>query len=262
MSVSYLLVKRNPTSKLVEFKEIFMEITEDKLTILAVANELLRLDLEVNELKKQLKVKERGKGMLITLSGCELEDAIKDYFQKQFNKQVEVTVSDSEAVQASIVIGSLENEIEQVSTEKPKRTRTKKEENLDKTAEDVSNEPEEKTKYSSLPKLNKEDQTIYTQILTLLNNNPLNKHREELEKLSLNVSDDLKTVLDASEHFNDWLTYCKEQNTKEESKENIVEVKEEPISEPVVTKKLFGSPDPSVQKTGTIFTTTSTRTVF
>lgn len=203
--------------------------------------------------------------MLVTLSGFELEESLKDYLQKQFNRVVEVSVSDSQLVTASIELKEAilpikteveeENHTHSVESDepKPRRTRRKRVEVLDENDNKVSevtveeSVEEEKTKYSDLPRLNQEDQTKYTQILTLLSNNPRNKNRLQLEELSTDLSTDLKTVLNASEHYQDWLKYCQEQDSetamneilKQEEpeitdEENIIDTEPtEPVNEPV-----------------------------
>lgn len=241
--------------------------------------------------------------MKITLSGHELEDAISLYLIQQFGKDLTVSVDDSQEVTACcielystefVVEGMLKEKhihSEQESEEvKPKRTRRKKVEVLDEndnSFEEISIEEEpseEKTKYASLPKLNKEDQDQYTQILQLLNNNPRNKNRLQLEELTKEVSENLLTVLNASEHYQDWLKYCKEQDSEQVMNEILVQ--NEPVEETTEEvnlrlmkevneeaekqenqeekpkKSLFGSPDNSVNKSGSLFTAQPTRRVF
>lgn len=273
--------------------------------------------------------------MLVTLSGFELEDALQMYLEKQFNRKVEVLVDEGDSVIASVELkevilpikAELEEEnhnhsIQESEEVKPKRTRRKRVEVLDEednpvsettVEEEVEKVKDEKTKYADLPRLNQEDQAKYTQILTLLNTNPRNKNRLQLEQLSINISEDLKTVLNASEHYQDWLKYCQEQDSeaamneilKQEEpeitdEENVIdtkptelveveEVKEvqeesledrtlrlmkevneeenikenEPVQEPEKsTKTLFGSPNPSVSKAGSIFPSQPSRRVF
>lgn len=262
--------------------------------------------------------------MLVTLSGFELEDALQMYLEKQFNRKVEVSVDEGDSVIASVelkgtlnVLSTLTEENHNHSTDldepKPRRTRRKRVEVLDENdnsvsettvEEEVEEVKDEKTKYADLPRLNQEDQVKYTQILTLLNTNARNKNRLQLEELSTNVSEDLKTVLNASEHYQDWLKYCQEQDSEaamneilkqdepvitdeenvidteptepvEESLEDrtlrlMKEVNEEenqqedtPVQEPEKpTKSLFGSPNPSVTKSGSIFPSQPTRRVF
>ena len=178
--------------------------------------------------------------MKISLSGYELEDAISLYLVQQFGKDLTVSVADDQEVTACIELSSMEVNVEGVSKEKhihsaqeseevkPKRTRRKKVEILDENDNSVSEEEqeiieelvsEEKTKYSGLPRLNQEDQSQYTQILTLLSDNPRNKNRTKLEELTQNISEDLATVLKASEHYQDWLKYCEEQDSELAMKE-------------------------------------------
>lgn len=110
-----------------------MEISKDKLTLLVVANELVKKDLEISQLKEKISKREKkakGKGMLVTLSGIELEDAISLYLQQQFGKQVKVEVDDEQEVSASITLGSI-IETPTVSSvepneEKPKQRRTRR----------------------------------------------------------------------------------------------------------------------------------------
>lgn len=269
--------------------------------------------------------------MKITLSGYELEDAISLYLVQQFGKELTVSVDDNQEVTACIELSAMEIAVGEVSKEnhnhsvqeseevKPKRTRRKRVEVLDGEDNPVSETTveeqveNEKTKYANLPRLNQEDQAKYTQILTLLSTNPRNKNRLQLEELSKDVSEDLRTVLNASEHYQDWLKYCQEQDSeaamneilKQEEpeitdEENVIdteptelveveEVKEvqeesledrtlrlmkevneeenikenEPVQEPEKsTKTLFGSPNPSVSKAGSIFPSQPSRRVF
>lgn len=260
--------------------------------------------------------------MKITLSGYELEDAISLYLVQQFGKNLTVSVDDSQEVTACIELSAMEVTVEEMPKEKhihssteldepkPKRTRRKRVEVLDENDNSVSETAveeeieEEKTKYATLPRLNQEDQVKYTQILTLLNTNARNKNRLQLEELSKDISEDLRTVLDASEHYQDWLKYCQEQDSEavmneilkqdepvitdeenvidteptepvEESLEDrtvrlMKEINEEenlqenlPIQEPQKPKKtLFGSPDSSIVKSGSIFPSQPTRRVF
>lgn len=266
--------------------------------------------------------------MLITLSGFELEDALQMYLEKQFNRKIEVLVDEGDSVIASVelkgtlnisstVIEENHNHSTNLDEPKPRRTRRKRVEVLDENDNSVSETTveeqveDEKTKYADLPRLNQEDQVKYTQILTLLNTNTRNKNRLQLEELSTNVSEDLKIVLNASEHYQDWLKYCQEQDSeaamneilkqeepvitneenvidteptepveeiteqKEESLEDrtlrlMKEVNEEenqqedtPVQEPEKPiKTLFGSPNPSVTKSGSIFPSQPSRRVF
>lgn len=259
--------------------------------------------------------------MLVTLSGFELEDALQMYLEKQFNRKVEVSIDEGDSVIASVELKETLNVSSTVTEEnhnhsndldepKPRRTRRKRVEVLDENDNSVSETAveeeveEEKTKYATLPRLNQEDQAKYTQILTLLNTNARNKNRLQLEELSTNVSEDLKTVLNASEHYQDWLKYCQEQDSESvmneilkqdepviTDEENVIdteptepveesledrtvrlmkEVNEEenlqedsPIQEPQKPKKtLFGSPDSSIVKSGSIFPSQPTRRVF
>lgn len=259
--------------------------------------------------------------MLVTLSGFELEDALQMYLEKQFNRKVEVSIDEGDSVIASVELKETLNVSSTVTEEnhnhsndldepKPKRTRRKRVEVLDENDNSVSETAveeeieEEKTKYATLPRLNQEDQVKYTQILTLLNTNARNKNRLQLEELSKDISEDLRTVLDASEHYQDWLKYCQEQDSESvmneilkqdepviTDEENVIdteptepveesledrtvrlmkEVNEEenlqedsPIQEPQKPKKtLFGSPDSSIVKSGSIFPSQPTRRVF
>lgn len=269
--------------------------------------------------------------MLVTLSGFELEDALQMYLEKQFNRKVEVSVDESDSVIASVELKGTLNVSSTVTEEnhnhttdldepKPRRTRRKRVEILDENdnsvsettvEEEVEEVKDEKTKYADLPRLNQEDQAKYTQILTLLSTNARNKNRLQLEELSTNVSEDLKTVLNASEHYQDWLKYCQEQDSEaamnkilkqEEPKitdeENVIdteptepvqeitEQKEESLEDRTLrlmkevneeekekedtisqepeksNKSLFGSPNPSVNKTGSIFPSQRPRKVF
>lgn len=121
--------------------------------------------------------------MKITLSGYELEDALKAYFQLQFNKQVDVNINDEQEVVAHITLGSIidSSEPEVITTEeKPKQRRGRKpkttEPEVNNDEEDNEDDSPVSNHYANLPELTKEEREQYVYILTLLNNNPLNKY--------------------------------------------------------------------------------------
>lgn len=216
--------------------------------------------------------------MKITLTGYELEDALKAYFQLQFHKQVDVSIDGSQEVTASIILGSLisddpETEVE----EKPKQRKTRKAKPVEP---ETSNNLEEddvptSTHYSNLPELTKEEREKYVSILSLINNNPMNKNKDLISKATTDLTPNLTTVLHANTFYQEWLKLTaleeisepSEPEPDEEEKEevdnssdtlsSIIDEVTDPSTKdkPVVTepkKGLFSSAN-NVHKSGTFF---------
>lgn len=233
--------------------------------------------------------------MKITLSGYELEDALKAYFQLQFNKQVEITVDDTQEIVAHVTLGSVidNSEPEETTTEeKPKQRRGRKPKvESEVNNDDIEDNVQVSTHYANLPELTKEEREKYVYILTLLNNNPLNKNKNAILDAIKELSNNLNTVLNANIYYKEWLENLTldrieepvtepdtvtEDRVEEEEEDDTFKNTLENIIDDIVTSKesqtqnklLFSSTNNSnVTKSGTFFsanatTTTTTNKVF
>lgn len=215
--------------------------------------------------------------MKITLTGYELEDALKAYFQLQFHKQVDVSIDDSQEVTASITLGSLiHNDLDVEVEDKPKQRKTRKskviepETNNEESVEDIP----ASSHYANLPELTKEEREQYIAILKLINNNPLNKNKDEIYSLTTEMTPNLTTVLHANRFYQEWLKLATLENISEQSEpevsgedlnsssttldgilEDITDTngKDIPVVDAITPKKGLFSSANGVAKSGTLF---------
>lgn len=215
--------------------------------------------------------------MKITLTGYELEDALKAYFQLQFNKQVDVSIDDSQEVTASIKLGSLiQDEFDTEVEDKPKQRKTRKSKVVEPEVhnEEVTEDVPTSSHYANLPELTKEEREHYIAILKLINNNPLNKNKDEIYSLTKEMTSNLTTVLHANTFYQEWLKLTTLEEISEPSEPEVIkkEVDDSPdalnsiiedITNPnekdklaedvVIPKKGLFSSTQNVTKSGTIF---------
>lgn len=228
--------------------------------------------------------------MKIELTSDELREALLPYLENFFTKPIkDIYDLDVKCASLEIEFGS-EDDIEPEEEKPTKRRRTRKKEvQLDLVEEIQKLEEKEEigTHYANLPKLNQEEQTQYVRLLELLGTNPRNRNRLVIEELMSSATDNLKTVAEANEHYQDWLKYCEEEdiqkaqeemlsepeqveesNTEPEEekpktslelmKEVIAETPDESVNE---NKSLF-QPNANVQKSGSFFSSNAGKRVF
>lgn len=154
--------------------------------------------------------------MKIELNSEEVIQALKPYIQSLFNREInDCKLFDENSLIIDITFKDLSEDSTEPSKSRKVKSSSRKSTSTETELEEKETDNVEPTKYADLPRLNPEDQKVYTSILELLNNNPKNKHRQELEELTSNITGDLATVLNANEHYQNWLELCKNTETKE-----------------------------------------------
>lgn len=232
--------------------------------------------------------------MKIELTSDELKEALLPYLETFFTKPIkDVYDLDVGCISMEVEFGSEEDE--EPEQDKPvKRRRTRKKEVQADLVEEIEKQESEQeevgTHYANLPKLNQEDQSKYVELLSLLSNNARNKNRLSIEELVRTGSSDLVQVIEANEHYQDWLKYCEEQDIQQAQKEMMEsepeqteevqseedgpktemelmkevmeEIPDEPKEEPVKEHKFLFTSNPDVAKSGSLFPSQPSKRVF